>query len=168
VVVGAQRAAGLRFGDGRVQALLGALVAFRLLPHGFRSRDLRDWFALLLGQAPERLSAGQRTYQLRRLRLHGLIVRQPHSQRYTVTDAGWRLALVYTRASNRLLRPSRAQALPQAPPLDPPLRRQFDKLDQLLAQHCDRALAGALSLTHSVQLRSLKLTNAREGRSGCP
>jgi hypothetical protein len=143
VVVGAQRAAGLRFGDERVQALLAALVTFRLLPHGFRSRDLRDWFALLLGVAPERLTPGQLTYHLRRLRLHGLIVRQPHSQRYTVTDAGWRLALVYTRAYNRLLRPTLAQALPHAPPLDPPLRRQFDKLEQLLGQHLERALAGA-------------------------
>jgi hypothetical protein len=33
--------------------------------------------------------------------------------------------------------------LPLVPPLDTPLRRQFDKLEQLLAQHSDRALAAA-------------------------
>ena len=41
IVTGGQRAAALRFDDARVQALLSALVVFRLLPHGFANRDLR-------------------------------------------------------------------------------------------------------------------------------
>ena len=41
VVINHQRAAALRFGDPRVQALLSVLIVFRLLPTGFSNRDLR-------------------------------------------------------------------------------------------------------------------------------
>jgi hypothetical protein len=44
------------------------------------------------------------TYQQHRLRLHDLIERTPSSFRYRVTDLGWRVALFFTRAYNRLLR----------------------------------------------------------------
>ena len=50
--VGEQRASALRFGDPTVQALFGVLVLFRLLPYGFRSRDLREHIAPLLGDDP--------------------------------------------------------------------------------------------------------------------
>jgi hypothetical protein len=50
------------------------------------------------------MTSGQITYDLRRLRLHGLIARIPHSHRYHVTDTGLRTALFLTRAHNRLLR----------------------------------------------------------------
>src|SRR5271157_6506872 len=68
--VGDQRASALRFGDPKVQALLGVLVLFRLLPCGFRSRDLREHIAPLLGDDPSQWTQGRLTYQLRRLRLH--------------------------------------------------------------------------------------------------
>jgi len=44
------------------------------------------------------------TYDLRRLRLHGLIERVPKSRRYHVTAFGFRTAAFMTRARNRLLR----------------------------------------------------------------
>ena len=44
------------------------------------------------------------TYDLRRLRLHGLISRQPHSNRYRVTEGGLRIALFFTRAEARFFR----------------------------------------------------------------
>ena len=72
----------------RVQALLAALCAFRLLPNGFTNRDLRNRLAPLLGLTPEAMTSGQLTYDLRRLRIHGLIHRIPHSFRYQVTPAG--------------------------------------------------------------------------------
>ena len=72
VQVNGQRASALRFADAPVQALLSALLVFRLLPRGFSNRDLRDHWAPLLGRAPEALTPGQMTYHLRRLRLHGL------------------------------------------------------------------------------------------------
>jgi hypothetical protein len=141
VVVGAQRAAGLRLSEPRAQALLAALVVFRLVPRGFSSAELRPVLAPLLGLAPEQLTAGQMTYHLRRLRLHGLIQRQPHQHRYQVTPLGWRMALFCTRAVNRLLRPGLAQVLPQAPPLDALLQRQLTRLEKSL----DHWLADALA-----------------------
>jgi hypothetical protein len=44
------------------------------------------------------------TYNLRRLRLHGLIERLPHTNRYRLTPLGWRRALFYTHAYNRFCR----------------------------------------------------------------
>src|SRR3954467_5846036 len=73
ITVDGQRAAALRFEQERVQALLSALLVFRLLARGFSNRDLRDCWAPLLGKAPSQLPPGRMTYDLRRLRLHGLI-----------------------------------------------------------------------------------------------
>ena len=42
--------AALRLGDPRAHALLSVLCLFRLLPHGFTSRDLREHLAPLLGK----------------------------------------------------------------------------------------------------------------------
>ena len=67
-----QRASALRFGDPRVMALCRALCAFTHLPRGFRNRDLRPHVEALLGRP---YSAAQMTYDLRRLRLKGLIHR---------------------------------------------------------------------------------------------
>jgi hypothetical protein len=57
----------MRFTDPRVQALLAGLVIFRLLPNGFANRDLRDHLAPLLGFAPDSLTQGKMSYDLRRL-----------------------------------------------------------------------------------------------------
>jgi DNA-binding HxlR family transcriptional regulator len=85
-----QRASGLRFADQRVHALLHALILFRQLAEGFRAADLRRHLAALSGNDPASISQGAITYQLRRLRLHGLIERVPQSFRYRVTDFGLR------------------------------------------------------------------------------
>jgi predicted MarR family transcription regulator len=45
------------------------------------------------------------SYDLRRLRLHGLIQRLPHSNTYVLTSEGIRVAVFYTKLQNRLLRP---------------------------------------------------------------
>ncbi len=52
-VVDRQRASALRFGDARVQSLLAALLAFRVLPDGFQNRDLRETAAPLMGLSVE-------------------------------------------------------------------------------------------------------------------
>ncbi len=96
-----QRVSALRYGDTAVLALLSALLVFRLWPQGFRNRDLGKHWAPLLGQDPSHMTPGRLTYQLRRLRLHGIIVRQEGSQRYRVTDFGLRLALFFTRSYAR-------------------------------------------------------------------
>jgi hypothetical protein len=41
------------------------------------------------------------TYDLRRLRLNGLIRRLPHTNRYTLTEDGIRIAVFYTKVYNR-------------------------------------------------------------------
>jgi hypothetical protein len=115
-----QRVPGLRFTDPRAQALLSTLCVFRLLPRGFTHRDLRNHLAPQLGLRPEDMTSGQITYDLRRLRLHGLIARIPHSHRYRVTDPGLRYALFLTRAHNRLLRTGLAEI--NGPPVPSKLR----------------------------------------------
>jgi hypothetical protein len=129
VEVDGQRASGLRFADTAVQALFTALLVFRLLPRGFSNRDLRNYWAPLLGKAPDDMTPGQMTYHLRRLRLHGLIGRIPGTHRYRVTRQGWRTALFCTRTFNRLLRPGLAQIVPVEVLDDSQLRRAFDELD---------------------------------------
>ncbi len=85
-------------------ALMHALCLFALLPIGFRNSELRASMAQLLGQSPAHYSPGKMTYDLRRLRLHGLIQRVPNSHRYTVTSEGLRTALFFTRAQARFFR----------------------------------------------------------------
>ena len=129
VALGRQRASGLRFADPRVQSLWHAIILFRLLPDGFRSADLRKHLAPLTGRLPDDISQGAITYQLRRLRLHGIIERLPHSFCYRVTQFGFRAALFFTRLYNRLLRPGLAAILPGHAANAPRLRRAFDNLD---------------------------------------
>ena len=137
-----QRASGLRFADPRIHALWHALILFRLLPKGFRRADLRHHLAELSGRHPETLGPGAMTYQLRRLRLHGMIERLPNTQSYHVTDAGFRAALFFTRAYNRLLRPGLAAALPGHRATPTTLQQAFDKIDiRLTASINELALA---------------------------
>jgi hypothetical protein len=114
--------AGLRLGDRRAHALLQALLVFRLLPHGLRNRDLRGLLAGLLGKTPHEISSGQVSYDLRRLRAHGLISRIPGSHRYRVTDTGLHDAMLLTHVHTRLLQPGLAQLTDPAPPAPSQLR----------------------------------------------
>jgi hypothetical protein len=138
-----QRVAALRFTDPRVQALFNALVAFRLLPLGFANHDLRTLLAPLLGLAPDQSTPGQMTYHLRRLRLHGLIERLPHTHRYQVTEIGWRVALFFIRTYARVIRPGLAQIVPEAPPTDSLLRRRFDQVEIAIADWIAQATLAA-------------------------
>jgi hypothetical protein len=126
------RVAGLRFADARAHALLSALLVFRLLPNGFTNADLRGLVGQLLGKT---MSAGQLTYDLRRLRTHGLITRLPHSHRYHVTDTGLHHALFLTRAHDRLLRTGLADLTdPEPGPLQTASRTYQRAIDNLASQ----------------------------------
>jgi hypothetical protein len=129
VQVGRQRASGLRFADVRVHWLWHAMILFRQLAEGFRSVDLRRHLAAFSARDPQAISPGAASYQLRRLRLHGLIERLPNTFRYRVTKLGFRVALFFTRVYNRLLRPGLAAAVPHHHSVDGPLKRAFNKLD---------------------------------------
>lgn len=144
-----QRASALRFGDPLVLALCSVLLLFRLLPRGFRSRDLREHLAPLLGEAPSSWTQGRLTYQLRRLRLHGLIERVPQSQRYQVTERGLAVALWFTRCHARLFRPGLHDLLTATLSHTPPLRRALQQFELQLNQH--------ISSTHITTTRPKKL-----------
>jgi len=136
ITVDGQRAAALRFEQDRVQALFSALVVVSLLPPGFANRDLRAHLAPLLGLEPNHLTQARMTYDLRRLRLHGLIERLPRTHRYRLTQDGLRTALFFTRTYARLFRSGLAQVMPAAAPSSSPLRAAFDQLDRAIDRAC--------------------------------
>lgn len=70
-----QRTGALRFGDQRAIALAGALCTSLHAVTGFSNKSLRGHVAGLLGHD---YTTSQMSYDLRRLRLHGLIRRSAH------------------------------------------------------------------------------------------
>lgn len=135
-----QRTSALRFGDARVMAVLQALLGFHLLPRGFSNADMRARLAPLLGLRPGKFTPGRMSYELRRLRLRGLIERIPKSHRYRVTPDGFKTAFLYSRLHARVLRPAlslstRARATPTPPlPGSRTLSRLAEALDRLIAE----------------------------------
>jgi hypothetical protein len=97
-----QRTAALRFGELRAMALAGALCCLLQALTGFTNKSLRGLIAEFLGHD---YTTSQMSYDLRRLRLHGLIQRLPRSNTYQLTGEGIRVAVFYTKLQNRLLRP---------------------------------------------------------------
>jgi hypothetical protein len=128
-----RRAPALRFGDPRVMALAGALTTGVHAVTGLSNRSLR---ALMTGLLGSTYTIGQASYDLRRLRLKGLITRQLHSNTYTLTPDGLRFAIFYTKVHNRVLVPLLAADQPPAPP---PLRQALRTIDQ----HINHYLAQA-------------------------
>jgi hypothetical protein len=85
-----------KFGQPRVMALFLALI------DAFHNRDPRGLVADLLGVTAEPYTASQMTYDLRRLRLKGLIFRPPRTNRYFVTPYGWKVAAILTTGRSDL------------------------------------------------------------------
>lgn len=106
ITVGEQRASALRFDDPRVQALFAVLLLFVFQIDGFASHQLRRPLAQLLGADPVTITRGRMTYDLRRLRLHGIIERIGRSHRFRLTPLGLRVAFFFSRTWARLLRPT--------------------------------------------------------------
>lgn len=139
IQVDGQRAAALHFGDPRVQALLAVLAVFSLQLRGFTNAEMRTLVAQLLGLDPANYPLGKMTYDLRRLRLHGIIERIPRSHRYQLTPQGLRIALFFSRTYARLLRPKLAEIIPaQAPPGSSSLRAAFDRLTTQIDACCQQ------------------------------
>jgi hypothetical protein len=135
-----QRASALRFGDPRVMALLQAMAGFTHLPRGFRNRDLRPHVETLLGRP---YSAAQMTYDLRRLRLKGVIHRIPKTHRYTATSYGLKVAFFYSKLYLRILRPEWNALLPDSDLLPRPLRMALHQLDAEIQKLYDEATLAA-------------------------
>ena len=100
---------------------------------GFTNKSLR---ALITGLLGSDYRPGQMTYDLRRLRLAGLIQRLPHTNHYTLTTDGIRIAVVYTKIYNRLLVPLTAANQPQA-------RLELRQALRTLDHHVDDYIARA-------------------------
>jgi len=128
-----RRTPALRFGDPRVMALAGALCTTLLAATGITNKSLR---ALMTGLLHAPYTPGQMTYDLRRLRLTGLIRRIEHTNRYALTPDGIKVAVFYTKLYNRLLRPLLAADQPQAPP---ELRAALRAIDQHIGACITRA-----------------------------
>lgn len=131
----------LRFGDPRAQALLAALCCFQHLLDGLTNRSLHGLVAgFLPGYTPR-----QMTYDLRRLRANGLLVRVPASHRYQLTNDGRRLAVFFAKTYTRIVTPSLAEldpALPAEISERSPLARAWHAYERALDQRInDAALA---------------------------
>jgi hypothetical protein len=127
-----KKAPGLKFGQPRVMALLLALTLFQHLIDGFRNRDLRKQVANLLGVTLSEYTPNQMTYDLRRLRLKGLIYRPPGTNRYFVTPYGWKVARLFSRLEARVFRPAMAMFTGNDAVLPFPLRQALDRVDAQL------------------------------------
>src|SRR5207253_3550069 len=108
-------------------ALFQALCAFTHLPHGFRNHDLRPAVEALLGHP---YTTAQMTYDLRRLRLKGLIHRIPKTHRYTATSYGLKVAFFYAKLYLRIFRPNWPALLPEDDSFPRALRAALDALDR--------------------------------------
>jgi len=109
---GTVRAPGLKFGDSRVHALAGALLMIIHAVNGFTNKSLRACVTALTGME---YTCSQASYDLRRLRLKGLILRLPRTNTYTLTPDGTRFAVFYTTLHNKLLLPLMSADYPPAP-----------------------------------------------------
>jgi hypothetical protein len=136
IEVDGQRATALRFGDTRTQALFHALVLFSVQTQGFNNAQLRSLLPSLLGQSPEQFGPGRMSYDLRRLRLHGLIQRIPKTNRYQLTAQGLKVAMLFSRTYTRLLRPALAEISDPISAAASPLRTAFDRLQSVIDQRC--------------------------------
>jgi hypothetical protein len=129
-----EKAPALKFGQPRVMALFLALTLFQHLIDGFHNRDLRQLVADLLGVTVSQYTGTQMTYDLRRLRLKGLIFRPPRANRYFVTPYGWKVARLFSRLEARVFRPAVAMFTGNDAVLPFPLRASLDRVDAQLDQ----------------------------------
>ena len=116
---------------------------FVFVARGFTNKDLRQQFAVLLGKRANEIAPGRMSYELRRLRLHGLIERLPGTHRYRLTDEGLRTALFYTRVYSRILRPAMAPVTPPAPAASQHPLRQFHAAQTAVNSWCDEVYTTA-------------------------
>ena len=132
VTADGKKSPGLKFGQPRVMALFLALTLFHHLIDGFCHADLRQHVAHLLGVDPAEYTSNQMTYDLRRLRLKGLIYRPPGKHRYFVTPYGWKVARLFSRLEARVFRPAVAMFTSNDAVLPFPLRRALNRVDTQL------------------------------------
>ena len=126
-----ERAPGLRFGQPRVMALFAALCRFAPGLNGFRHAEVRENVSRLLGLAPEAYSPSQMSYDLRRLRLKGLIARIAGKHTYILTTYGRKAVYLMTKLQQRIFHVA-SSALETTFTMPSQLTRAFRLLDEEL------------------------------------
>jgi predicted MarR family transcription regulator len=94
-------------------AVFAALVGFCNVVVGFRNADMVERVGALLDEIP--YSCRQATYDLRRLKRKGLILKIPRSHRYQLTALGRRVAVLFTKTYGRVLAPGLTALDPHLP-----------------------------------------------------
>ena len=124
-------------------AVLAAAVGFTHLLAGFDNPTLVRLVGTLI-DAP--YTSRQATYDLRRLRRKGLIIRLPGRHRYQLTPLGRRVAVLFTKTYGRVLAPGLAVLDPHLPDelsRRSPLATAWRQLDRSLDTFIDEGLAAA-------------------------
>ncbi len=93
-------------------AVLEVLACHAFIPKEISNSSLRQAVAQRLLGVMNTYSSAQMTYDLRRLRLKGLIERIEHSHRYRLTDLGLKVVVFFTKLYHRLFAPGLAALLP--------------------------------------------------------
>lgn len=86
------------------------------------------------------------SYDLRRLRLKGLIARIPHSHLYTLTELGVKVVIFFTKLYERLFRPGLA-ALVSDQPWPSDLAHALDTVTDIIQSSIDGALLVPVAAT---------------------
>lgn len=135
-----QRASALRFADPRTMAVLEVLACHAYIPKEIGNRSLREAVAQRLEGVLDSYSSAQMTYDLRRLRLKGLIERIGKSFRYRLTELGIKVVTFFTKLYHRLFAPGLAAVLPdQAFPSD--LANALTLVTEVIQSWTDQAFA---------------------------
>ncbi|HYN25779.1 MAG TPA: hypothetical protein VES69_12130 [Pyrinomonadaceae bacterium] len=137
------RAPALRFGDGRVMAVLAGMVKFSYLVDGFTNRQMVQHTGQLLN---EPYTNRQATYDLRRLKRKGLILKLAHTRRYQLTALGRRVAVLFTKTYSRILAPGLTALdwdLPESVAQRSRLATAWRRFEGALDEFMDRSLTAA-------------------------
>ncbi len=134
-----QRAPGLRFGDPRTMALLGSIAAFAHVIGGLTNKSLRTQMA---AHWRAEYSSAQASYDLRRLRMKGLIERVEGSNIYRVTPHGLRVSAFFTQLATRVIVPALTDLADLARP-SPPAPRPLTAAWRTYERELDNAVRTA-------------------------
>ena len=133
-----RRASALRFGDKRVQALFACWSCSVSNCGGSPITKCVPCWRNCWASTQPHYPVGRMTYDLRRLRLHGLIDASRTATATNLHRDGLRIALFFSRTYARLLRPKLAEIMPAAPPpVNSPLRLAFDRLNSEIDHCCE-------------------------------
>jgi hypothetical protein len=119
VLENGQRASALRFAEPRAMAIFAALATQGFIPQAICGRSLRPIVTQLLCLSAQDYTSAQMSYDLRRLRLKGLLERIGNSHRYRLTELGVKVVTFFTKLYQRMFKPGLSACLPaQTQPSD--------------------------------------------------